>query len=234
MEEPLYCLEKVSRIYEADTVRTYALFECSFRILPGEFVVVTGPSGAGKTTLLHLLALLDAPSAGELTFLGRPTASLSLAQRALIRNLYVGVVLQQAHLVADMRVWENVALPLRYRGLARGEARSRSLAALEKVGLGHRAFHYPHQLSGGEQQRAAVARALVGEPKVLLADEPTGNLDRKQGREVMELVSAAAEGGCTVVLVTHDPEWAAWGRRRLVLLDGRLVEDAPLPPGGRA
>jgi putative ABC transport system ATP-binding protein len=228
--EALVVLKGARKLFTTDTVATLALHDVNLTIREEEFVAITGPSGAGKSTLLLVMALLEQLSGGEYWLCGHNVAGLAENQLAYLRNRFVGVVFQQSLLIPDMAVWQNVALPLKYRGLPGKEQKERALAALEKVSLGHRALHLPSQLSGGEQQRAAIARALVGQPKLILADEPTGNLDSQHGREVMELFQAANQEGATVVLVTHDREWAAWASRQVVLRDGTIVSDS----GGKA
>lgn len=224
--EALVVLKGARKLFTTDTVATLALHDVNLTIREGEFVAITGPSGAGKSTLLLVMALLEQLSGGEYWLCGHNVAGLAENQLAYLRNRFVGVVFQQSLLIPDVAVWQNVALPLKYRGLPGKEQKDRALAALEKVSLAHRALHLPSQLSGGEQQRAAIARALVGQPKLILADEPTGNLDSQHGREVMELFQASNLEGATVVLVTHDREWAAWASRQVVLRDGTIVSDS--------
>ncbi|MFN3413409.1 MAG: ABC transporter ATP-binding protein [Thermoanaerobaculum sp.] len=223
---PLILLTGAQKVFTTDSVVTLALDNVHLAISEGEFVAITGPSGAGKSTLLLVIALLEQLTAGEYWLCGHNVAGLAPNQLAYLRNRFVGVVFQQSLLIPDLPVWENVALPLKYRGLPVKERREQALEALAKVSLPHRAWHRPSQLSGGEQQRAAVARALVGKPKLIVADEPTGNLDSHHGREVMELFRVANQEGATVVLVTHDPQWAAWARRQVVLRDGKVVSDS--------
>jgi putative ABC transport system ATP-binding protein len=218
-------LNSVSKVYLTDEVETHALRSIDLRILPGEFVAIAGPSGCGKTTLLSILGLLDTPSAGEYTLVGEPVANLSSNQRAQIRNREIGFIFQAFNLIGDLTVYENVELPLTYRNMPSAERKRRVLAALERVGMGHRMSHYPAQLSGGQQQRVAVARAIGGEPSVLLADEPTGNLDSVNGGAVMDLLHELHQGGATIVMVTHDPRYEEFAERSLHLFDGQVVED---------
>ncbi|HSB53792.1 MAG TPA: ABC transporter ATP-binding protein, partial [Gemmatimonadales bacterium] len=191
-----------------------------------------GPSGCGKTTLLSLLGLLDTPTGGEYWLDGKPVAQLSPSERARIRNREIGFIFQAFNLIGDLTVYENVELPLTYRGMPAADRKQRVLAALEKVGMSHRVKHYPSQLSGGQQQRVAVARAVAGEPLILLADEPTGNLDSTNGEAVMELLQALHRAGATICMVTHDPRYAAHADRAIHLFDGRVVEDKVAEPTG--
>jgi len=215
----------VARSYQLDGVSVEALRGVSLRIDPGDYVAVVGPSGSGKSTLMHLLGGLDRPTGGVLRVDGRDVSALTDEALAGLRNAAIGFVFQSFQLLARTTAVDNVALPLVYRGIGRAERRRRAAAALESVGLGHRLGHRPNQLSGGEQQRVAIARALVGEPRVLLADEPTGNLDTASGHEVLAVLERLnAERGTAVVLVTHDREIAARARRRVYVRDGRLVD----------
>jgi putative ABC transport system ATP-binding protein len=215
----------VSRSYQLDGVAVEALRGVSVRIDPGDYVAVVGPSGSGKSTLMHLLGGLDRPSGGVLRVDGRDVSTLSDEALAGLRNAAIGFVFQSFQLLARTTAVDNVALPLVYRGASRGERRRRAVAALESVGLGHRLGHRPNQLSGGEQQRVAIARALVGEPRVVLADEPTGNLDTASGAEVLAILERLnADSGTAVVVVTHDRDVAARARRRVYVRDGRLVD----------
>jgi putative ABC transport system ATP-binding protein len=195
-------------------------------IARGEYVAIAGPSGCGKSTLLSILGLLDTPSEGKYWLNGRPVESLSLSERARTRNREIGFIFQSFNLIGDLTVFENVELPLTYRGMKSSERKTRVHAALERVGMAHRAKHLPSQLSGGQQQRVAVARAVVGEPLILLADEPTGNLDSKNGEMVMELMRELHRGGATICMVTHDPRYAAHADRGIHLFDGRVVEES--------
>jgi putative ABC transport system ATP-binding protein len=215
----------VHRSYQLDGVSVDALRGVSMRIEPGDYVAVVGPSGSGKSTLMHLLGGLDRPTSGVLRVDGRDVSKLTDEALAGLRNAAIGFVFQSFQLLARTTAVDNVALPLVYRGVGRVERRRRAAAALESVGLGHRLGHRPNQLSGGEQQRVAIARALVGEPRVLLADEPTGNLDTASGIEVLAILERLnSDRGTAVVLVTHDREIAARARRRVYVRDGRLVQ----------
>ncbi|MET9250771.1 ABC transporter ATP-binding protein [Nonomuraea sp. NPDC003709] len=216
----------LTRRYQLDGVAVEALRGVSLRIDQGEFAAIVGPSGSGKSTLMHLLGCLDRPSSGVLKVNGVEISGLSDTELAELRNKTIGFVFQSFHLLARTSALDNVALPLVYRGVGRAERRARARTALEAVGLGHRLEHRPSQMSGGEQQRVAIARALVGEPKVLLADEPTGNLDTANGAEVMGILDRLnGEGGVAVVLVTHEPEVAAHARRQIHVRDGLIEKD---------
>jgi putative ABC transport system ATP-binding protein len=223
--EPLIKLENVTKAFQTDEVETHALSGIHLEINRGDYVAISGPSGCGKSTLLSILGLLDTPTEGSYTLNGQAVAELNLAERARIRNREVGFIFQSFNLIGDLTVFENVELPLTYRGMAAGERKTRVASALDRVGMGHRARHLPSQLSGGQQQRVAVARALVGEPAILLADEPTGNLDSKNGEAVMELLSELHRGGSTICMVTHDPRFARNADCTVQLFDGRVVED---------
>ena len=214
-------LENVSKIFYTDEVETHALDGVDLSIHPGEYVAISGPSGCGKSTLLSILGLLDSPTTGDYTLYGQPVAQLSQAERARTRNREVGFIFQSFNLIGDLTVYENVELPLTYRGMQRAERRERVTEALERVEMAHRAKHLPSQLSGGQQQRVAVARAVAGQPCILLADEPTGNLDSKNGEAVMGLLQALHDEGSTVCMVTHDPRYAEHARREIHLFDGR-------------
>ena len=214
----------VARTYQLDGVAVEALRGVTLRIEQGEYVAIVGPSGSGKSTLMHLLGCLDRPTAGSLRVDGRELSALNDVELAHLRNTTIGFVFQAFQLLSRTSALDNVGLPLVYRGVRRAERRERAAAALESVGLGHRLRHRPSQLSGGEQQRVAIARALVGEPTVLLADEPTGNLDTRSGLDVMAILERLnAERGVAIVVVTHDVEVAARARRRIGIRDG-LVE----------
>ncbi len=216
----------VARSYRLDGVSVEALRGVTLTIDPGDYVAIVGPSGSGKSTLMHLLGCLDRPTSGSLLLGGRDVAELSDSELADLRNRTIGFVFQSFQLLGRTSALENVGLPLVYRGLRRAERRARAGAALESVGLGHRLGHRPGQLSGGEQQRVAIARALVGEPTVLLADEPTGNLDSRSGADVLALLGRLnAERGVAVVVVTHDLEVAAHARRRIDVRDGLIERD---------
>ncbi len=219
-------------MFYTDEVETHALADVHLDIRAGEYVSIAGPSGCGKTTLLSLLGLLDTPTEGVYLLEDRPVANLSAAERARIRNRRIGFIFQAFNLIGDLTVYENVELPLTYRGMAGAERKQRSQAALERVGMSHRAKHYPAQLSGGQQQRVAVARAVVGDPAILLADEPTGNLDSTNGGAVMELLRELHRNGATICMVTHDPRYAAHADRSVQLFDGRVVEEQVSGAGG--
>ncbi|HEU5078337.1 MAG TPA: ABC transporter ATP-binding protein [Opitutaceae bacterium] len=223
--EVLIKLEGVTKVFLTDEVETHALSGVHLEILKGEYVSIAGPSGCGKSTLLSILGLLDTPTEGQYLLNGRPVQGLSLPERARIRNREIGFIFQSFNLIGDLTVYENVELPLTYRGMAAGERKARVNEALEKVGMGHRAKHLPSQLSGGQQQRVAVARALAGHPAVLLADEPTGNLDSKNGDAVMTLLRELHKGGATIVMVTHDARFARNADRTIHVFDGRVVEE---------
>jgi putative ABC transport system ATP-binding protein len=228
--QTLIRLENVSKVFQTDEVETHALAGIQLDIRAGEFVAISGPSGCGKSTLLAILGLLDNPTEGEYALGGTPVAKLSAEQRSRIRNREIGFIFQAFNLIGDLTVYENAELPLTYRaGLSRAQRRDAVLAALDCVGMSHRLNHYPSQLSGGQQQRVAVARALVGRPSVLLADEPTGNLDSRNGDAVMELLAKLHAGGSTVCMVTHDPRYASYAERRVSLFDGRVVEEEVMP-----
>ncbi len=222
---PLIQLQGVKKVFYTDEVETHALSEVHLEIKQGEYVSIAGPSGCGKTTLLSLLGLLDTPSEGSYLLEGRPVANLTAAERARIRNRRIGFIFQAFNLIGDLTVYENVELPLTYRRMLGAERKQRVQASLEKVGMSHRAKHYPAQLSGGQQQRVAVARAVVGEPAILLADEPTGNLDSTNGEAVMELLRDLHRNGATICMVTHDPRYAEHADRTVRLFDGRVVEE---------
>jgi putative ABC transport system ATP-binding protein len=224
-EKALIHLEGIKKVFYTDEVETHALNDVHLEIQPGEYVAISGPSGCGKTTLLSLLGLLDTPTDGEYTLANEPVAKLSAAERARIRNRQIGFIFQAFNLIGDLTVYENVELPLTYRGLSASERKRRVTEALEKVGMTHRMKHYPAQLSGGQQQRVAVARAVAGDPLILLADEPTGNLDSVNGEAVMELLRELHRGGATICMVTHDPRYSAHADREIHLFDGRVVEE---------
>ena len=223
---PVIRLENLNKVFLTDDVETRALADISLEIRKGEFVSIAGPSGCGKSTLLSILGLLDAPSGGTYLLNDRPVQDLTLAERARIRNREIGFIFQSFNLIGDLSVYENVELPLTYRGMLAGERKERVNEALEKVGMAHRAKHLPSQLSGGQQQRVAVARALAGHPAVLLADEPTGNLDSKNGDAVMELLHDLHRMGATIVMVTHDQRFARNADRTIHIFDGRVVDQA--------
>jgi putative ABC transport system ATP-binding protein len=223
--DALIKLDGVKKVFLTDEVETHALAGIHMEIRRGEYVSIAGPSGCGKSTLLSLLGLLDSPTEGEYWLNGKPVANLSLSERSRIRNREIGFIFQAFNLIGDLTVAENVELPLTYRGMASGERKKRVVEALERVGMAHRMKHYPSQLSGGQQQRVAVARALVGSPSILLADEPTGNLDSRNGEAVMDLLRELHRGGATICMVTHDPRYARYADRNIHLFDGRIVEE---------
>jgi putative ABC transport system ATP-binding protein len=223
--EPLIQLENLSKVFLTDEVETHALAGVSFTVEKGDYIAIAGPSGCGKSTLLSLLGLLDSPTDGTYLLNGRMVQDLTLPERARIRNREIGFVFQSFNLIGDLSVFENVELPLTYRGMPAGERKQAVTEALEKVGMSHRAKHLPSQLSGGQQQRVAVARALAGSPAVLLADEPTGNLDSKNGDAVMELLHELHRGGATIIMVTHDPRFARHAQRTVHMFDGRVVNE---------
>ena len=222
---PLIQLNAVTKVFLADEVETHALSGIHLEINKGEYLSIAGPSGCGKSTLLSILGLLDTPSEGTYQLNGQPVQSLTLGDRARIRNREIGFIFQSFNLIGDLTVFENVELPLTYRGMAQAERKQRVLGALEKVGMSHRAKHLPSQLSGGQQQRVAVARALGGSPSVLLADEPTGNLDTRTSIEIMGLFQELNESGITIVMVTHELDIAAYCRRMVVMRDGQVISD---------
>src|SRR5437773_8774915 len=222
---PLIHLEDVTKVFLTDEVETHALSGIHLDIRTGEYVSIAGPSGCGKSTLLSILGLLDTPSGGSYSLKGTEVANLSFPDRARIRNRRIGFIVQAFNLIGDLTVYENVELPLTYRGMPGAERKRRVQAALERVGMSHRAKHYPAQLSGGQQQRVAVARAVVGDPAILLADEPTGNLDSTNGGAVMELLRELHRNGATICMVTHDPRYAQHADRTVQLFDGRVVEE---------
>ena len=223
--QPLLRLEGVTKVFETDEVETHALSGIHLEIDRGEFVSIAGPSGCGKSTLLAILGLLDSPTQGTYILSGKAVSDLAPAERAQIRNREVGFVFQSFNLIGDLTVFENVELPLTYRGVKASDRRERVREALERVGMAHRERHLPSQLSGGQQQRIAVARAIAGDPLIVLADEPTGNLDSAHGEAVMELLGELHSAGATVCMVTHDPRYAAYADRMIHLFDGQVVEE---------
>lgn len=225
---PLIRLQGISKVFLTDEVETHALDNVNLEIRQGEFVSVAGPSGCGKSTLLSILGLLEMPTSGQYWLKGTPVHTLGVAERARIRNREIGFIFQAFNLIGDLTVYENVELPLTYRGLSAAERKRLVLEALERVGMTHRLKHYPAQLSGGQQQRVAVARALAGKPSILLADEPTGNLDSANSESVMDLLSELHAAGSTICMVTHDPRFARRAQRTVHLFDGRVV------PAGQA
>jgi len=224
-QQPLIHLEDVTKVFLTDEVETHALSSVTLDVQPGEYVSIAGPSGCGKSTLLSILGLLDTPSEGTYILNGKPVNQLKHSERARIRNREIGFIFQSFNLIGDLTVFENVELPLTYRGMGTKERKARVNEALERVGMAHRAKHLPSQLSGGQQQRVAVARALGGNPLILLADEPTGNLDSKNGEAVMNLLSDLHNQGATICMVTHDPRYAELAGRTFHLFDGHIVDE---------
>jgi putative ABC transport system ATP-binding protein len=225
MSEPLIRLDGVKKVFFTDEVETHALDGIHLDIMKGQYICIAGPSGCGKSTLLSILGLLDTPTEGRYMLNGRPVTDLSMSDRARTRNREIGFIFQSFNLIGDLTVYENVELPLTYRGMKAADRKQRVNDALEKVGMAHRAKHLPSQLSGGQQQRVAVARAVCGQPSILLADEPTGNLDSKNGEAVMELLRDLHREGATICMVTHDPRYARHSERTIHLFDGRVVEE---------
>ncbi|MBO0857664.1 MAG: ABC transporter ATP-binding protein [Chloracidobacterium sp.] len=225
MSETLLRMESVTKVFYTDEVETHALAGIHLEINQGDYVSIAGPSGCGKSTLLSILGLLDSPTEGTYQLNGKPVQGLTLSERARIRNREIGFIFQSFNLIGDLTVYENVELPLTYRGMNSAERKKRVNAALEKVGMAHRAKHLPSQLSGGQQQRVAVARAVVGDPLILLADEPTGNLDSTNGEAVMDLLRELHRGGATICMVTHDSRFARHADRSIHLFDGRVVDE---------
>ncbi|MBI3450141.1 MAG: ABC transporter ATP-binding protein [Acidobacteria bacterium] len=223
--KPVIRLEAVKKVFFTDEVETHALSGIQLDIHPGEFVSIAGPSGCGKSTLLSILGLLDTPTDGMYALNDKPVQKLNLSERARIRNREIGFIFQSFNLIGDLTVYENVELPLTYRGMSSADRKTRVTEALEKVGMAHRAKHLPSQLSGGQQQRVAVARAVAGKPLILLADEPTGNLDSRNGDAVMDLLRDLHREGATICMVTHDPRFARHAERTIHLFDGRVVEE---------
>ena len=226
--QPVISLGGVTKVFYTDEVETHALAGIQLDIPRGQYISIAGPSGCGKSTLLSILGLLDTPSDGSYVLNGRSVADLPLAERARVRNREIGFIFQSFNLIGDLTVYENVELPLTYRGMKATERKERAMAALEKVEMSHRAKHLPSQLSGGQQQRVAVARAVCGSPSILLADEPTGNLDSTNGEAVMELLRELHQGGSTICMVTHDARYARHADRSVHLFDGKVVEERQL------
>jgi len=224
MMPPVIKLESVTKVFATDEVETHALSDVEIEIARGEYVSIAGPSGCGKSTLLSILGLLDTPTNGSYALNGQQVTELKPRDRARVRNREIGFIFQSFNLIGDLTVFENVELPLTYRGMSAVERRRRVGEALERVGMAHRAKHLPSQLSGGQQQRVAVARAVAGEPVMLLADEPTGNLDSRSGESVMELLHELHDNGATICMVTHDARYARNAQRHIHLFDGRIVE----------
>jgi putative ABC transport system ATP-binding protein len=216
-------MKGVRKVFLTDELKTHALSDIDLEIQRGEYVCVAGPSGCGKSTLLSIMGLLDSPTEGSYGLNGQPVENLSLSERARIRNREIGFIFQSFNLIGDLTVYENVELPLTYRGMLASERKSRVQEALERVEMSHRMKHYPSQLSGGQQQRVAVARSLAGQPTILLADEPTGNLDSNNGQAVMDLLGDLHQGGATICIVTHDPRYEEYAERTIQLFDGQIV-----------
>jgi putative ABC transport system ATP-binding protein len=223
--QALIHLEGVTKVFVTDEVETHALSGIHMEIKKGEYISIAGPSGCGKSTLLAILGLLDSPTDGTYVLNNKPVQNLKMSERARIRNREIGFIFQAFNLIGDLNVYENVELPLTYRGMPSAERKKRVHEALERVGMSHRVKHYPSQLSGGQQQRVAVARALAGDPSILLADEPTGNLDSQNGEAVMDLLRELHRNGATICIVTHDPRYARYADRSIHLFDGRIVEE---------
>jgi putative ABC transport system ATP-binding protein len=218
-------MQGITKVFYTDEVETHALAEVDVQIARGEYVSISGPSGCGKSTLLSIIGLLDTPTGGKYLLNGRRVEDLTMAERAHVRNREIGFIFQSFNLIGDLTIYENVELPLTYRGMGSAERKERVLAALERVEMAHRAKHLPSQLSGGQQQRVAVARAVAGSPSILLADEPTGNLDSKNGEAVMTLLRELHQEGATICMVTHDPRYAQHAERAVHLFDGRVVDE---------
>ena len=223
---PLIRMDNVTKVFFTEEVETHALSGIHLEIKNGEYVSIAGSSGCGKSTLLSILGLLDSPTEGSYQLDGKPVEGLKMSERARYRNRGIGFIFQSFNLIGDLTVYENVELPLTYRGMRAAERKQRVNEALEKVGMAHRAKHLPSQLSGGQQQRVAVARAVVGQPLILLADEPTGNLDSRNSEAVMDLLSDLHKGGATICMVTHDPRYSRNADRTIHLFDGRVVEES--------
>ena len=223
--QQLIRMDTINKVFYTDEVETHALSGIQLEVRKGEYVAIAGPSGSGKSTLLSIIGLLDSPSEGEYWLNGSQVANLNINERSRIRNREIGFIFQNFNLIGDLTVYENVELPLTYRGMSGAERKKRVLDALERVGMSHRLKHYPSQLSGGQQQRVAVARALGGSPSIMLADEPTGNLDSRNAENIMELLRELHREGSTICMVTHDPRFARHAERTIHLFDGRVVEE---------
>ena len=224
MTTTIISLTGISKVFFTEDIETHALSEVDIEIHDGEFLAINGPSGCGKSTLLSILGLLDTPTKGEYLLNGSSVSNLSLSDRARVRNREVGFIFQRFNLIGDLSVYENVELPLTYRGMKSSERKKLATEALEKVDMAHRMKHLPSQLSGGQQQRVAVARALAGSPRILLADEPTGNLDSTNGEAVMDLLKNLNDEGATICMVTHDGRYANYAVRTVHLFDGKIVD----------
>jgi putative ABC transport system ATP-binding protein len=233
VSRPLIAFESLGKVFLTEELETHALTDVNLTIASGEYLAISGPSGCGKSTLLSILGLLDSPTSGSYTLAGEPVATLTAPERARIRNRQIGFIFQSFNLIGDLSVYENVELPLTYRGMGETERRRRVKEALDKVGMSHRMKHFPAQLSGGQQQRVAVARAVAGEPIILLADEPTGNLDSTNGEAVMELLRSLHRDGATICMVTHDPRYEAHADRTVHMFDGRVMNAASSLPSGQ-
>src|SRR5436189_1762698 len=228
MDDAVIKLDGLTKVFLTDEVETHALSGIHLEIKRGDYLSINGPSGCGKSTLLSILGLLDSPSEGAYTLNGRPVQELTHRDRARVRNREIGFIFQAFNLIGDLTIYENVELPLTYRGMPSSERKKRVLESLDKVGMAHRMKHYPSQLSGGQQQRVAVARALGGKPSILLADEPTGNLDSRNGEAVMDLLADLHREGATICMVTHDPRFAKHAQREVHLFDGKVVAEEEL------
>jgi len=229
MNDAVIDMQGLTKVFLTDEVETHALEGIDLQIQRGEFVSISGPSGCGKSTLLSIVGLLDSPTAGSYELNGKPVQDLSMSERARVRNREIGFIFQAFNLIGDLTVYENVELPLTYRGMLSSERKKRVIESLEKVGMAHRMKHYPSQLSGGQQQRVAVARALGGQPSILLADEPTGNLDSANGEAVMDLLRELHREGATICMVTHDPRYSRHADRTVHLFDGKLIGEECAP-----
>src|SRR5437867_1366682 len=229
MNDAVIDMQGLTKVFLTDEVETHALDGIDLQIQRGEFVSISGPSGCGKSTLLSIVGLLDSPTAGSYELNGKPVQDLSMSERARVRNREIGFIFQAFNLIGDLTVYENVELPLTYRGMLSSERKKRVIESLEKVGMAHRMKHYPSQLSGGQQQRVAVARALGGRPSILLADEPTGNLDSANGEAVMDLLRELHREGATICMVTHDPRYSRHADRTVHLFDGKLIGEECAP-----
>src|SRR6184192_2371581 len=225
-QQTLLEMQGIQKVFLTDEVETHALSDVHLKVQKGEWLAIVGPSGSGKTTLLAILGLLDTPTAGSFFLDGKPVQDLTPSERAHVRNRHIGFIFQSFNLIGDLTVYENVELPLTYRGMSADERKKRVEAALERVGMAHRRRHMPSQLSGGQQQRVAVARAVAGDPLILLADEPTGNLDSRNGDAVMELLQELHREGATICMVTHDARFARHAERTIHLFDGKVVEES--------
>src|SRR5438270_5816062 len=230
-DDALIEMQDVEKVFLTDEVETHALSNIHLAVRKNEWLAIVGPSGSGKTTLLAILGLLDTPSGGQYLLDGKPVGTLSPSDAAHVRNRHIGFIFQSFNLIGDLTVFENVELPLTYRGMPPAERKQRVETALSRVGMSHRARHMPGQLSGGQQQRVAVARAVAGDPLILLADEPTGNLDSKNGQAVMKLLRELHQSGSTLIMVTHDPAYARLASRTVTLFDGRIVDESSSPAG---